>query len=89
MRKDTDDNLAHWYDEVIGLPNPVRRAFNLFVLYTGLRSEDARTVRSRDVDWEALTLNRPTPKDGEDRAFTIREVQETVSAALTEATRKG
>ncbi len=55
----------------MALPNPIRRAFHLFVLYTGLRSEDARTVQWRDVDWDAGTLHRPTPKGGVDRAFTI------------------
>lgn len=55
----------------MALPNRIRRAFFLLVLYTGLRSEDARTIRWRDVDWEARTLYRPTPKGGEDRAFTI------------------
>jgi integrase len=71
QREETVEDLADWHDKVMALPNPTRRAFNLFVLYTGLRSEDARTMRWRDVDWEARTLYRPTPKGGEDRAFTI------------------
>jgi integrase len=71
QRKETIEDLADWYDKVRVLPNATRRAFNLSVLYAGLRSEDARTMRWRDVDWEARTLYRPTPKGGEDRAFTI------------------
>ena len=71
QREETVEDLADWYIKVMALPNPIRRAFHLFVLYTGLRSEDARTIRWRDVDWEARTLYRPTPKGGEDRAFTI------------------
>jgi integrase len=71
QREETVEDLADWYAKVMALPNPIRRAFHLFVLYTGLRSEDARTVRWRDVDWEAGTLHRPTPKGGVDRAFTI------------------
>jgi integrase len=71
QREETVQDLAEWYVKVMALPNPIRRAFHLFVLYTGLRSEDARTMRWRDVDWEARTLYRPTPKGGEDRAFTI------------------
>ena len=71
QREETVEDLASWYAKIMALPNPIRRAFHLFVLYTGLRSEDARTIRWRDVDWEARTLYRPTPKGGEDRAFTI------------------
>jgi integrase len=71
QREETVEDLAGWYNKVMALPNPTRRAFNLFVLYTGLRSEDARTIRWREVDWGAHTLYRPTPKGGEDRAFTI------------------
>lgn len=65
------DELPAWSAKVDALSNPVRRDLQRFLLVTGLRSLDARTVRWEDVDLEAGTLHRPTPKGGEDRAFTI------------------
>jgi integrase len=63
--------LPAWRRKVDSIANPVRRDLQLFVLFTGLRSLDARTVRWEHVDLEAGTLHRPKPKGGEDRAFTI------------------
>ena len=53
------------------LRNPVRRDLQLLLLFTGLRSLDARSIRREHVDLAAGTLHRPKPKGGEDRAFTI------------------
>ena len=64
-------DLPDWRKKVDGLANPVRRDLQLFLLLTGLRSLDARTVRWEHVDFEAATLHRPRPKGGEDRAFTV------------------
>lgn len=63
--------LPAWRRKVEGLNNPVRRDLQLFLLFTGLRSLDARTVRWEHVDLEAGTVFRPRPKGGEDRAFTV------------------
>ena len=63
--------LPAWRARVEALRNPVRRDLQLFLLFTGLRSLDARTVRWEEVDLEAGTLHRPRPKGGEERAFTI------------------
>lgn len=63
--------LPAWRARVEALSNPVRRDLQLFLLFTGLRSLDARTVRWEHVDLEAGTLHRPCPKGGVDRAFTI------------------
>ena len=52
-------------------PTPIRHDLQLFLLFTGLRSTDARTVRWEHVDFEKGTLHRPKPKGGEDRAFTV------------------
>jgi len=62
--------LPAWRLRVEGIRNPVRRALQLFLLFTGLRSLDARTVRWEHVDLEAGTVFRPRPRGGEDRAFT-------------------
>lgn len=49
----------------------VRRDYQLVVLLTGIRRNDAATIRWEHVDFEARTLHRPNPKGGTDRAFTI------------------
>jgi len=67
--------LPAWRERVQSIQNPVRRDLQLFLLYTGLRSTDARTVRWEHVDFEAGTIHRPKPKGGEDRAFTVPVAQ--------------
>ena len=49
----------------------VRRDYQLVLLFTGLRRMDAATIRWEHVNFEARTLNRPNPKGGRVRAFTI------------------
>jgi integrase len=68
---------------VDAIANPIRRDLQLFVLLTGLRSADARTVRWEHVDFERGTVHRPKPKGGEDRAFTVP-----VSRAVLEILRR-
>ena len=70
-RQEPVEDLPAWYEEVRRTINPIRRAYQLFVLYTGLRRTDAATIRWEDVDWSAGTLHRPEPKGGKGRAFTI------------------
>ena len=66
------DELPAWARRVAKLRNPVRRDLQWFLLLTGLRSLDARTVRWEHlVDDGGPTLHRPRPKGGEDRAFTV------------------
>lgn len=65
------DDLPAWSAKVAALRNPVRRDLQRFLLFTGLRSLDARTVRWEHVDFTGGTLHRPRPKGGEDRAFTV------------------
>lgn len=64
------ENLPAWHAKVLAL-SPVRRDYNLTLLYTGLRSRDCATIQWADVDFEAGTLHRPRPKGGEDRKFTV------------------
>jgi len=75
------NELPAWQRRVAGLANPVRRDLQRLLLFTGLRSLDARTIRREHVDLAAGTLHRPKPKGGEDRAFTI-PVAKTVLALL-------
>lgn len=65
------DELPAWRARVDALSNPVRRDLQRFLLLTGLRSLDARSVRIEHLDLVAGTLHRPEPKGGERRAFTI------------------
>lgn len=75
--------LPVWAKVIDTLPNPVRRDLQFFVLFTGLRREDACTVRWEHVNLtdEPIVLgkvevppgciHRPKPKGGVDRAFTV------------------
>jgi len=64
-------DLADWATRVGTMANAVQRDGLMLALYTGLRSEDVRTVRFENVDWKARTLRLPDPKGGEDAAFSI------------------
>ncbi len=68
------DRLAdwsEWLETELRARNPVRADLMLFILFTGLRSTDAATVRWDDVNFEQRILHRPKPKGGVDRAFDI------------------
>jgi integrase len=70
----TWERLAEWSLWVEGelrIRNPVRADLFYFILFTGLRSTDAATVRWDDIKFDKRTLHRPFPKGGEDRAFDI------------------
>jgi integrase len=66
-----DIDLPDWYAKVMQIRNPVRRDLQLFTLFTGLRRNDACTVRWDDVNAALGSLHRPNPKGGPARAFTI------------------
>ena len=88
-------DLPAWKARVDGIQNPIRRDLQLFLLFTGLRSLDARTVQWRHVnlgDTPRMVdgvgippgcIRRPKPKGGEDRAFTVP-----VSGAVLELLRR-
>jgi len=60
-----------WIDGALRDRNPVRADLFLFILFTGLRSTDAATIRWQDVNLTERKLHRPTPKGGADRAFDV------------------
>lgn len=64
-------DLPDWRERVEAVDNPIRRDLQLFILFTGLRATDAKTVRWEEVNFEEGTIFRPKPKGGEDRAFTV------------------
>lgn len=69
-RLDTDA-MPDWATRVETMRNPIQRDGLMLALYTGLRSEDVRTVRWEHVDLDEHTLRLPDPKGGEGAAFTI------------------
>lgn len=60
-----------WIDGELRTRNPVRADLFLFILFTGLRSTDAATVKWNDVNFKDEKLHRPSPKGGSDRAFDV------------------
>jgi len=46
------DELPTWYEAILGLDNPIRRDLYLFILFTGTRSEEARSLRWGNVNLE-------------------------------------
>ena len=66
-----DIDLPGWYARVQTMRNPIQRDGLVFALFTGLRSEDVRTIQFEHVDWSERSLVLPDPKGGADRAFKI------------------
>lgn len=64
------EDLPGWYATVQTIA-PVRRDLNLFMLFTGMRSDAARHVRWEHIDWKRGALTVPKPKGGESRAFEL------------------
>lgn len=64
-----EKDLPNWYADVLGIDNPIRRDYLLFVLFTGLRRGSAASVKWEDVKFEDRALFVPNPKGGKDRAF--------------------
>ena len=66
-----DADLPDWYARVQTMRNPIQRDGLLLALFTGLRSEDVRSIRFEHVDWSERSLLLPDPKGGVERAFKI------------------
>ena len=56
--------LAGWYKQLKALPNPIRRAFHLFMLLSASRPDALRRARWEHVDWDRRVLHVPDPKGG-------------------------
>ena len=65
------EQLAAWHKDIQALPNPIRRDFYLFTLFTGLRRESAEEIRWEHLALDKGTLLIPKPKGGTKRAFTL------------------
>jgi len=62
-------DLMDWWESVERIPNPVRKAYWKLLLFTGLRKEDAATMKWTDV--KAEVIHRPNPKGGRTKAFDV------------------
>src|SRR5262245_32806636 len=62
-----DEDLPDWYKRVQTMRNPIQRDGLVFTLFTGLRSDEVRSVRFEDISWSERTLGIPDPKGGEER----------------------
>lgn len=56
------DKLADWWKGVQGIENPIRRDLYVWLLFTGTRSEEARSMRWDQVDLQAGTVDFPITK---------------------------
>lgn len=72
----TLEQLPEWYTAVTNLPNPIRRDFNLFALFTGNRSTAMSEMRWEHTDLTGAVNGTPsvfipTPKGGKAKAFWV------------------
>ena len=65
------EQLAAWHKDIQALPNPMRRDFYLFILFTGLRRQSAAEIRWEHIDLDKETLLIPNPKGGTKRTFVL------------------
>lgn len=66
-----DEDLPDYASRVATMRSQIKQDGLMLALYTGLRSEDVRTMRFDQVDWDDETLHLPNPKGGPGAAFTI------------------
>lgn len=63
------EKLHLWYSDVMALDNPIRRDYLRFVLFTGLRRQNAAEIKWEHIDLRHKILHIPKPKSG--RAFDL------------------
>lgn len=66
-----DEDLPDYVARVATMRSPIKRDGLMLALHTGLRSEDVRTMRIDQIDFDDETLHLPNPKGGPGAAFTI------------------
>lgn len=69
--------LAAFHEAVAELDDPLRRAWYLTALSTGLRKTDCASLCWEDVDFAGMNIHRPNPKGG--RAFDLPMSQQTAA----------
>jgi hypothetical protein len=64
-------DLPEWWSQIQRIKNPIKRELTLFMLLSGLRSKDARSVRWEYFDEKRRAIFIPEPKGGPSRAFSL------------------
>src|SRR5262245_52002692 len=65
------DQLAKFYQAVCALANPVARDYLLFVLFTGLRRSEARSLRWEDIDLSERIIRVPAARTKSGRKLNL------------------
>jgi integrase len=59
------EELHDWYQAVIELPNEYFRDYFIFLLFTGMRREEAASIRGEQINKKAKTVTVTDTKNGE------------------------
>ena len=73
-----NSDLSEWSKAVEGLSNPIVRDFLLFLLYTGLRRNEAARLRWDQVDFREGCFTIPTTKNGEPHTLPMSDYLKTL-----------
>jgi integrase len=73
-----DHKLRDWYDAVMSLRQQTVRDYLLLVLFTGLRRNEAATLRWDDIDFESkvLTVEAERTKNGKEHRLPLSDFLE-------------
>ncbi len=82
------DGLRDWFGQLAELKNPVRRAFHLFMLLSGVRGHALMVARWEDLDVTGRRLHIPEPKGGAKRAYDV-PLSRPILRVLNQAKRAG
>ena len=63
--------MPAWHARVKAIQNPIRRDLHWFLLFSGLRRNDAVSLRWENVDLDQATVKLLEPKGGRSRAFRL------------------
>lgn len=68
-----EHELGPWFDAVSAIGNPILRDYLRLLLLTGLRRQEAATLKWADVDLSARTLTIPDPKNREPHTLPLSD----------------
>lgn len=73
-----DHKLPDWYQVVVSLRHPTIRDYLLLLLFTGLRRNEAATLRWADIDFESkvLTIRAEIAKNGKEHRLPLSDFLE-------------
>lgn len=64
-------DLPAWFEQLVAIPNPVRREFQLLTILSGSRPEALKSVQVTDLDLRERVMHIRNPKGGAAKAFDI------------------